>query len=210
MLHDKLNYRFLEASDKDKYYEFIKSFDKIYHSDPKHFLDYVEQRISFIKDHEQCPTAGAFDGDRLVAAVSAYYPDEGPIWYVMNQFSKVGTSSLAEAIDNQTISIKIITMLTHRPEQEGRYSFFGRKSLRGHQLQQKISARIEKNNYLKLRYDVFHDGFYPAGVPIDKPAHDFFKAHPGVDSVIYLNCLKQEERVKLLSEKYPEYATGII
>jgi hypothetical protein len=192
------------------YYSFIKGFNKIYHAEPSHFLDYVEENISFVKDPDECPTTGAFDGDQLVAAVSAYYPTDGPVWYVLNQFSKVGTGSLAEAIDNQTISIKAITMLTHQPEQDGRFNFFGRKSIRAHKLQQKISARIEKNNYLRLRYDVFHDGFYPAGVSIDRSGHDFFKAHPLVDSVIYLNCLKQEERVKLLSKNNPEYAAEII
>jgi hypothetical protein len=192
------------------YYSFIKGFNKIYHADPSHFLDYVEENISFVKNPHECPTVGAFDGDQLVSTISAYYPPDGLVWYCLNQFSKVGTGSLADAIDNQTISMKAITMLTCQPEQEGRFNFFGRKSIRAHVLQQKISDRIGKNNYLRLRYDTFHDGFYPAGVSIDRSGHDFFKAHPLVDSVIYLHCLKQEERVKLLSEKNPEYAAEII
>lgn len=210
MIHDKLTYRFLKTSERDMYYSFIKGFDKIYQADPSHFLNYVEENISFVKDPHECPTVGAFDGDQLVTAISAYYPPEGPVWYTINQFSKVGTGSLAEAIDNQTISIKAMAMLTRQPEQEGRFNFFGRKSIRAQQIQQRVSARIEKNNYLRLRYDTYHDGFYPAGVPIDRSGHNFFKAHPLVDSVIYLNCLKQEERVKLLSEKNPEYAAEII
>lgn len=202
MVYNNLTYRFLDHSlDKDMYVDFIKSYGEV--SD--YYIYYLNNNTSFINNTD-CVAVGAFDKDEnLVATVSGYYKD-GPNWFLTNQYSKIESNSLLAAVDTQLVVLRMLTLLTHKFEELGVFNFFTRRQLKKQIQVDNAVLRIEtrKNNYPKARYNSYHDGYYPAGMPITVPGHDFWKA-TRADSIIVLYCLKQEERIKVLSKKSLDY-----
>lgn len=217
MIHDKLTYRMLNSSDKDTYYNFVKSFTHYYNTRPNSALmfdpSYVggtPSTLSFTTDQmfddngDHFGIAGAFDGDVLVSTTSGYFPDS-PIWYAFSQFSRMDSNSLLSAVDFQITAMKVQNVLNAAAEEAGFFNYYTRRTRKSQRLIDTVSSRMIDKKYIEFRYEKFYDGFYPPGVKITFPHHNFFKTNSYSDSLMVMYCLKQSEREKILKAKFPEY-----
>ena len=215
MIYKNLTYRMLDSSDKDMYYTFVKSFSNYYHTKPNSGLMFDPSRIDdkpsirlhtvdqMMEEPDHYRIAGAFDGDNLVSTTSGYFPDNHT-WYAFNQFSKTNSSSLLSAAEFQLIAMKVQHLLIAKAEEAGIFKFYTRRTLKLQDSIDKIELRIANKKYIEFRYEKFYDGFYPPGVKIDLPPHNFYKVNSYSDSLIIMYCLKQSEREKILKTKFPE------
>ncbi len=206
MIHNKLTYRLLTKSDKDEYIRLVKSFDKIFGTDPKFFLTFLDEFIAFFDDETLYAAGGAFEDNKLVATIAGYFPDS-PIWYSFNQFSKLPSTGLLSSIDFLITGMKVHNLLISEAETAGWYNFYIRRRLKAQRAFEHTVERLLSKNYgIDHRYVMYHDGLYPAGKNIVFPHHNFYRPHIDAESLIVLCSLKQSERCKILSAKHPDYS----
>lgn len=216
MIHDKLTYRMLNSSDKDVYYDFVKSFSHYYNTRPDSALMFdptyiggTPSTLSFTVDQmleepDHFGIAGAFDGDTLVSTTSGYFPDS-PVWYAFSQFSRMNSNSLLSSVDFHITSMKVQNVLNAEAESTGAFNYYTRRTRKSQRLIDAVVSRTIDKKYIEFRYEKYYDGFYPPGQEIVISHHNFFKINLSSDSLMVLYCLKQSEREKILKLKYPEY-----
>lgn len=211
MIHDTLTYRFLTRADKDRYLDFVKSFEPMLEiKGPGYKFKETESpiNIDLSLDDIEGPTykiAGAFDGDKIVATISGYFA-EGPAWFSFNQHSRINSNSLLSAVDFHITSMKIHRVLMQYAEDLKIFNFYIRRNLKAQRSIDKVIERIINRGYMEFRYERFFDGYYPIGTEITVAGHEFYRANPHSDSILVLYCLKQSEREKILSLKFSDYA----
>ncbi len=211
MIHDTLTYRFLTKADTDEYLNFVKSFDNLrtikgpgYMFNASESPITVDVTLADMIEHENFKIAGAFDGNKIVSTISGYFT-EGPLWYSFNQHSKINSNSLLAAVDFHITSMKVHRVLMNYSEDLGIFNFYIRRRLSAQRSIDKVIERIVNKGYMEFRYERYYDGFYPAGKEISLSGHDFYRAQQFFDSILVLYCLKQSEREKIMSLKFPEH-----
>lgn len=211
MEHNSLTYRFIGEKEKDQYLNFISRFEnKSKDFDPYYFssiLDNVKEHyVETCNDGDHYRHVGAFKGDDLVLTISGHFP-ENTAWYMYNQFSTIQSESLASAIDVHVSTIKANMLLTEWGESLAIFNFYQRRSIKSQRQIDTILKRIKGKDYVRERYDIYHDAYYPPDEGTFRPNHKFFPALRGIGSLVTLYSLNQTERIKILSKHFDSYKT---
>lgn len=201
MIYDQLEYRMLDATDKDHYLNFVST---ILEKNKDRTSVITKNSISLdvtlsdiIEEQGNFATAGGFLNGELVTSISAYFPDNNLTWFSFNQFSNLPNLSLNSALDFQASHMKVLHVLQNIAESNNRLSFFSRRTLRQARIMDTLWHKMDQKALVIPRYIAYYDGYYQQGRAIDNKEHGFYRANPQSDSVVILHVLKQEEREKL-------------
>lgn len=206
MYAQTLSYRLLNNSDLLSLLDLHERVDNFMGTkmDQEEKQNYLK-RIEWLFSQSDYKTVGAFDEDRLVAALGGRFFEGFPYWYCHGQVHKLPINSLAAARNYFVVIHRLTRLLLEYGEEHGYYGFYIAKEARDWIASWKIREKmLEKEEFDYKRYDYYLDQVYLPGDQCKNKTHDFFFRPVNtikVPTMVYLGLLKNQYREVIFEEK---------
>jgi len=204
--YNNLTFRLLDKSENPQILDLHRSKDVLSKVplSPEEKIRYLG-RIESILSVPECITAGAFDGNKLVAVESGRYFKDFPYWYAHGKVFNLGLPGLSAINHFPEIHYRLMHCMFDYFEPIGYYAYYATKEIGECIAMQTVNARMFKKGILTEKYDHFWEEIYLPGETIKNKNHSFY-LRPGFSfentMVVVMSSLKPEFRKEILFKKY--------